>query len=256
MQRVNFISFLCYNLTCMNKNKNDGFTLLELLIVIAIIAILSVALVLVLNPAETLKKARDSQRISDLSTIKTAIGLYLTTVSPAYLGGISDNNLCKATVFSSAGNTTPWSGSARISYSVPSSLIFQVSGLDGGASGPRASVVNPSITDGNGWVPVNFNNITGGSPISNLPLDPINSVTSGTSTASTINSSALVYRYGCAVSPFSYEIDAQLESTAYTVNDNKLTSDGGNSISYYESGTNLFILGITSGGTDADNINY
>ncbi len=86
----------------MKKNKSSGFTLLELLIVIAILAILSVALVLVLNPAETLKKARDSQRISDLSTIKTAIGLYMTTVSPTYLGGAALNTMCKSTP------STPW----------------------------------------------------------------------------------------------------------------------------------------------------
>ena len=51
------------------KKPAKGFTLLELLIVIAIIAVLSVILVLVLNPAETLKKSRDTQRMSDLSTL-------------------------------------------------------------------------------------------------------------------------------------------------------------------------------------------
>ena len=45
--------------------ESSGFTLLELLIVISVLAILSVALIVVLNPAETLKKGRDSQRISD-----------------------------------------------------------------------------------------------------------------------------------------------------------------------------------------------
>ena len=64
-----------------SKKQKNGFTLLELLIVIAILAILSAALVLILNPAESMKKSRDTQRISDLSTLKTAIGLYLTTVS-------------------------------------------------------------------------------------------------------------------------------------------------------------------------------
>ena len=60
-----------------------GFTLLELLIVIGILSILSTTVVLVINPAQLLKKARDSQRISDLSTMKTAIAYYVTeAVSP------------------------------------------------------------------------------------------------------------------------------------------------------------------------------
>ena len=223
----------------MKKNKKGGFTLLELLIVIAIIAILSVALVIVLNPAETLKKARDAQRISDLSTLKTAIGLYMTSVSPVYLGGTADNNLCKATP-SDVWGVTP--ATSRLSYSLPSASITDAT-LDGGAVSVRSGVTSPALTNGTGWIPVNFDNIAGGSPISNIPLDPTNTVAVGTAVAST----DLVYRYGCAVTPLSYEIDAQLESTAYTVTDNKKTSDGGNNSSYYETGTNLAIIGT---GTD------
>ena len=65
----------------MNNKTKKGFTLLELLIVIAILSILGAIVIFLLNPAETLKKARDSQRISDLSTIKTALGIYMTSVS-------------------------------------------------------------------------------------------------------------------------------------------------------------------------------
>src|SRR3989344_8684487 len=64
-----------------------GFTLIELLIVIAILAVLSTAVVLVLNPAELLKQGRDSTRISDLASINSAIALYLTDVSTPGLGG-------------------------------------------------------------------------------------------------------------------------------------------------------------------------
>ncbi len=51
----------------------EGFTLIELLVVIAIIAILSVVVVLTINPAEMLRQSRDSQRVSDLNTLRSAI---------------------------------------------------------------------------------------------------------------------------------------------------------------------------------------
>ena len=60
-----------------SKCPPKGFTLIELLIVIAIIAILAIIIVLAINPARILEKSRDSQRFSDLTTLATAINLYL-----------------------------------------------------------------------------------------------------------------------------------------------------------------------------------
>lgn len=227
----------------MKKNRKSGFTLLELLIVIAILAILSVALVLVLNPAESLKKSRDAQRISDLSTIKTAIGLYLTSVPNPTLGDAGANATCKLTP------ATAWgaAGTYKIWYSTPSTSAITDVTLDASTvATPAKQVATPSLSDGNGWIPVNFGAIAGGSPISNLPVDPVNTIVSGSAVAST----DLVYRYACSQTPLAYEISAQLESAAYTTTDNKLTSDGGNSTAYYETGTNLQILGMGSNNTD------
>ncbi len=53
-----------------------GFTLLELLIVIAILAVLATVAVLVINPNDIAKKARTSQRLSDLKTIEDALRQY------------------------------------------------------------------------------------------------------------------------------------------------------------------------------------
>lgn len=230
--------------TRINNLRNPrGFTLLELLIVISIIAVLSVALVLVLNPAETLRKARDSQRIADLNTLKTALGIYVTSTTTPYLGSNTANTTCKATA--TAGG---WGAAHRIFYSLPSATLITDTSLDGGtASAPASSQsATPGLTDATGWVPVNFDTLVGGSPISNLPIDPINTVASLTGVAST----DLVYRYACAQSPLTFELNAQLESNAYTVADDKRLSDGGSSNVYYEVGTSLKILGATAGGTD------
>ena len=57
--------------------RGKGFSLLELLIINAIIAILAIIIVIAINPARILEKSRDSQRFSDLTSLATAINLYL-----------------------------------------------------------------------------------------------------------------------------------------------------------------------------------
>lgn len=216
-----------------SRFSNGGFTLLELLIVISIIAILSVALIFVINPAETLKKSRDAQRISDLNTMKTALGLYTTSTTTPYLGVLNSNLGCK-------------SGSGGGSYSANTRIWYSIAGItdtaiDGGSAGaPYASSSVSTLTDGTGWLPVNFDSLIGGSPISNLPLDPSNTSAGLTDMSTT----TLAYRYACNLSTLTYEIDTVLESDTYTTgNDNKLSKDGGNNSNFFEVGTNLKILG-------------
>lgn len=231
------------------NRRKAGFTLLELLIVIAIIAILSVALIIVLNPAETLKKSRDVQRISDLSTLKTALGLYTTSISAVDLTTeATDNQSCK----SGSGAGTYTVGEDRIYYSYPSdapgAAITDLA-LDGttfnATFGPKQVVnANLALTDGTGWLPVNFDSISGGSPISNLPVDPTNTI--ATAILAAMDNTALVYRYVCNSTSLTYEIDAVLESTAYTSDEDKRKKDGGNSDFFYEAGTNLKLLGSTN----------
>ena len=236
----------------MNVTKkgghDKGFTLLELLIVISIIAVLSVALVLVLNPAEALRKARDSQRISDLNTMKTALGLYMTSTTTPYLGarvaGALNNTRCKLTPLAAWDSA----GTPKIFYSLPTtggsitqSTLDSATGT-GTLASQTASVTAAAATDGSGWIPVAFDNLTGGSPISNLPIDPTNAIISPDTVAG-ITKASLMYRYACSVTPLAFEIDASLESAAYTVNDDKLASDGGGNASFYEVGINLKIMG-------------
>ena len=125
-------------------NTKKGFTLLELLIVIGILAILSTTIVLVINPAELLAKARDSQRISDLNTLKTAISFYLTEVS------------------------SPKIGTDKVTYSDVASPK-----CDTGAESTGGTASVKGKTDGGGWVPINLTDIPGGSPLSAYPTDPV-----------------------------------------------------------------------------------
>ncbi|HEY8109118.1 MAG TPA: prepilin-type N-terminal cleavage/methylation domain-containing protein [Patescibacteria group bacterium] len=72
----------------MTKRGQKGFTLIELLVVIAIIAILAALILAALNSAQ--KGARDSQRRSDVSQIKTAASQYQADNSGTYAATIGD----------------------------------------------------------------------------------------------------------------------------------------------------------------------
>ncbi|KKS07182.1 MAG: general secretion pathway protein G [candidate division WWE3 bacterium GW2011_GWE1_41_27] len=60
------------------KEHKKGFTIVELLIVVSVIGILSGVTLSVINPAKLQARARDSQRISDLKKIQTALEAYFS----------------------------------------------------------------------------------------------------------------------------------------------------------------------------------
>ncbi|MBI3638507.1 type II secretion system protein, partial [Candidatus Wolfebacteria bacterium] len=55
-----------------------SFTLVELLIVIGILAVISTAAVMVINPVDMLKQSKDSNRMTDLQTINKALSILET----------------------------------------------------------------------------------------------------------------------------------------------------------------------------------
>lgn len=192
----------------MNTSKK-GFTLIELLIVIAILAVLSVAVVLVLNPAELLKQARDSTRISDMAALNSAIALYLTDVSAPGLGGQA-NAAC----------VTKYTSTALGVAANPTGPFTQLTTL-----------ATSTINNGTGWVSVDFTQISAGAPISRLPLDPVNN-TVGTTT----------YQYAYACTGLSYKLATIMESAKYsnaTTGYMRNSYDGGTNNSWYEVGNNL-----------------
>lgn len=80
-----------------------AYTLIELLIVIALVGILAVALLAAINPTEQAKKARDSGRISDAVELLDAYERYSVTFSCLPWNGGSGVN-CGTTALSGAEN--------------------------------------------------------------------------------------------------------------------------------------------------------
>lgn len=56
------------------KIKQSGFTLIEILLVMGIIAILATVVIVAINPSRQFAQARNSQRVSNVNTILNAIG--------------------------------------------------------------------------------------------------------------------------------------------------------------------------------------
>lgn len=76
----------------MKKNRQRGFTLVELLIVIALIAILSVGVLATINPVEQRNKATDSTTSNDAGEVLNAYERYYTNAS-AYPWMVIDSTI-------------------------------------------------------------------------------------------------------------------------------------------------------------------
>ena len=77
----------------MNKKK-DGFTLLEVLLVVAIIAILAGIIIIAINPAKQLADTKNTQRKADVNTILNAVYQYTIDNSGTFPSTIPLNSDC------------------------------------------------------------------------------------------------------------------------------------------------------------------
>lgn len=202
-----------------NRKNQKGFTLIELLVVIAIIAVLAVVVILTLNPAELLRQARDSNRLSDMATLKSALGLYSTdvnTTTPMY--GNQDD------LFTAQISPAPTSSTSTYEGPLPGEWGFTAS-----AAVNTYVIVSSTASrsvNGTGWIPVNLTAISSGAPIGSLPVDPT-------------DANGLEYIF--AATSTQYKLAAKMESIKYSTGGSAdvETNDGGNSTSTYEQGTNL-----------------
>jgi len=192
-----------------NPKSCSSFTLIELLVVIALLSALSVGVILVINPAELIKQSRDATRLSDLQNINKSLGLLLVDCPQCSFGSSS-------VVYVSIPDTSPTCANLGLP-SLPSGWSYSCS-----------SPSNYSKIDGTGWIPVDFTKFSSGSPLSKLPVDPINTTSTG--------------EYYTYVTGGSWELDAFFESNKYK--NNSLT-DGGDSDNAIEVGSHLTLAPLT-----------
>lgn len=137
-----------------------AFTLIELLIVVGIVAVLAVVTVVVLNPAELLKQGRDSRRLAELASLNRALQIVEVEVTGASFGSAN-------TVYVSLPDTS----ATCANLGLPT--------LPSGWSYGCAPTSTYQRVDGTGWLPVNFTAVSSKSPLSSLPIDPVNSSSTG-----------------------------------------------------------------------------
>lgn len=124
-----------------NTQKTNGFTLVELLVVIAIIAVLAAVVVLIINPLELTRQSRDTARLSDLTSLNNALNVAVQEASNS-----GAQVLC-------VGTTAPCSGTSN---TLPQTTTRR--------------------SDGTGWVKVNLGAQQSVS-VPTLPADPVNDAT-------------------------------------------------------------------------------
>ncbi len=185
--------------------RYQSFTLIELLIVIGILAILTAAVVIVLNPTELLRQGRDSTRMTDMASLHKTIQLLLTQSPQVSLGTAS-------TVYVSLPDTS----ATCASWGLPT--------LPFGYSYKCVPTASSTLTNGTGWIPIDFT-ASGIQNLSKLPIDPTNSSSTG-----------LYYTYVPNPSSQTYEVTAVAESVKYIP---RAQADGGTSATAFEAGTDL-----------------
>jgi prepilin-type N-terminal cleavage/methylation domain-containing protein len=206
--------------------QRKGFTLLELLIVIAILAVLAIVAVLVINPLEYIKQSRDGKRIADFVALNKAIQIY-----DFNSGASSTATLASTTIYLSLpDNASTTCGS----YTLPVLPI--------GYKYNCVSSTNLQKVDSTGWIPLNLSAIPGGSPLTVLPIDPNNNVTQRT--------------YYSFVGGGSFELAASMESTRFRAGGDRdaVTKDGGALLGLYEVGTSYSLIPVDYG--DASLVGY
>lgn len=205
----------------LRKKFAQGFTLIELMVVLAMILVLISITSQIFNPSAYLKKTRDNKRIADLKAIDIALKTYLTVTSSPNLGPTNKGaDEASSTIFISV----PFDKEdVRNQTLVWNSKTFYFS---------QASSTEFFKNDGNGWLPVNLSSLSY-QPLFAYPYDPINSY-----------QLKLFYSYVFKRANSTFEVNTNLEYEGYKYNGNedKTSTDAGDNPNILEIGTDKTLM--------------
>jgi len=137
-----------------HKSSFSGFTLIELLVVMGILGVLMAVTLLVINPTEYFKRARNSTRGTDITNLKQALQLYSVDTGTD-LG--TPDHIVYVSLPDANANCSSWS-----LPTLTAPFTYQC-----------ATPANYKKADGTGWLPFNFS--TGAyKTLAVLPVDPVN----------------------------------------------------------------------------------
>jgi prepilin-type N-terminal cleavage/methylation domain-containing protein len=130
----------------MTTKQNKGFTLLEILLVIAAIGILAAIVLVAINPNRQLAQARNAQRRADINTIYKALEQYLID-NGSYPNSINSNykEICN-TGTEQVGGATDCSGKADLRVLVPTYLAAIPTDPSGGEYRVGINILNNRIS--------------------------------------------------------------------------------------------------------------
>jgi len=130
----------------MTTKQNKGFTLLEILLVIAAIGILAAIVLVAINPNRQLAQARNAQRRADINTIYKALEQYLID-NGSYPSSVNSNfkEICN-TGTEQVGGATDCTNKADLRELVPTYLAAMPSDPSGGGYRVYISTENNKIS--------------------------------------------------------------------------------------------------------------
>ncbi len=155
----------------LHPNVSAGFTLIEILVVIGMIAILATIVIIAINPARQFAQGRNTQRQANINTILNAIGQRIAENEGVFGGSFTVNGTSYACPTIATGTTfdIASNGGADLSCLTPTYIPTQLPVDPAGGSWTAADNYDTRYSialDGNGRYTVSAPNAELGTAIS------------------------------------------------------------------------------------------